>query len=162
MSDAADEPFDELDAAILADLAAAYSAADPPPADLGPRVAFAIALDRDDLEIEAALLIEDRPIGAGARGLDQPRTLTFDCPALTIMVTVVPLADGRRRLDGWLAPPAALTVDLRTAGSDTTTHTVRADETGRFVVDEVEAGLAQLTVRLEGVGRSVATPAITL
>jgi hypothetical protein len=161
MSDAADVPLDEVDAAILAELADAYTAADPPPADLDARVSFAIALAHDDQEIEVALLTEDLLAGAGARSSDQARTLTFDCAALTIMITVAPLPGGGLRLDGWLAPPAALTVDVRAGGSATVTDTVRADDTGRFVVDEIAPGLAQVTVRLPA-GRSVATPAILL
>ena len=39
---------------------------------------------------------------------------------------------------------------------------VTADDTGRFVIEAVPAGLAQLTVRLPAAGRTVVTPAVVL
>ena len=162
MAEAADAPLDDVDAAVLAELAAMYTAADPPPSDLDDRVSFAVALQHGDLEMEVARLTEDLLVGAGARAADQPRTLTFDCPALTVMVTVVAVPRDQRRLDGWLAPAGALVVDVRAGGSDTVTHTVTADSTGRFVVESVPAGLAQLTVHLARSGRTVVTPAVVL
>ena len=162
MSEAADAPLDEVDAAVLAELAAAYTVADPPPPDLDERVTFAVALHHGGLEVEVARLTEDLMVGSGARAAEQPRTLTFDCESLTVMVTVVVLPGDRRRLDGWLAPPAPLVVELRAGGSDAVTHTVMADETGRFVVEAVPPGLAQLTVHLPRAGRTVVTPAVVL
>src|ERR671931_237802 len=100
MSESADAPLDDSDAAILAELAAAYSLADPPPADLDERVRFAIALG--DIDAEVARLAGGRP----------PR-----------------------------APPRA---ESRPGGGRHATHAVTADDTGRFVVDDVPLGLAQL------------------
>jgi hypothetical protein len=159
---AADDPLDEFDQRVLDELAAAFAEVDPPPADLDQRVGFAIALGRD-LELEVARLSEDQLVGSGARaGPDRVRTLTFDCATLTVMVTVVALPGDRRRLDGWLAPAAPLAVDVRAGGSSEVTHTVTADETGRFVIDGVPPGLAQLTVHLPEPGRTVVTPAVVL
>ena len=160
MSESADAPLDDSDAAILAELAAAYSLADPPPADLDERVRFAIALG--DIEAEVARLAEDVLVGSGARAGEQPRTVTFDSESLTVMVTVVVLPGGRRRIDGWLAPPAPLRVEMRTAGSRHATHAVTADDTGRFVVDDVPLGLAQLIVHLTERERAVITPSVVL
>ena len=115
MSESADAPLDEIDAAILDDVAAAYSLADPPPPDLDERVQFALALR--DLDAEVAHLSEDVLVGSGARASEHPRTITFDAASLTLMVTVVVLPRDRRRVDGWLAPPAPLRVEMRTAGS---------------------------------------------
>jgi hypothetical protein len=162
MSEAADAPLDDADAAVLAELAAMYSTADPPPSDLDARVSFAVALQHGDLEMEVARLTEDLLVGAGASAADQPRTLTFDCPALNVMVTVVALPGDQRRIDGWLAPAGPLVVDVRAGGSDAVTHTVTADATGRFVVGSVPAGLAQLTVHLARSRRTVVTPAVVL
>jgi hypothetical protein len=156
----ADAPLDEVDADVLAELAAAYAVADPPPPDLDERVTFAVALHHG--EVEVARLTEDLVVGSGARAAEQPRTLTFDGESLTVMVTVVALPGDRRRLDGWLAPPASLAVELRAGGSAGVTHAVTADETGRFVIEAVPAGLAQLTVRLPAAGRTVVTPAVVL
>jgi hypothetical protein len=159
---AADEPLDEVDLAVLGQLAAAYAEADPPPPDLDDRVTFAIALDRGDAETEVARLAGDLLAASGARAADQPRTLTFDAESLTVMVTVVASAGDRFRIDGWLAPPAPLTVELRAGGQPTVTHTAAADDTGRFVIEAVPAGLAQLTVHLPETGRTVVTPAVVL
>lgn len=159
---AADEPLDEVDLALLGELAAAYGEIDPPPADLDDRVTFAIALDRGDAETEVARLAAELLTGSGARAADQPRTLTFDAESLTVMVTVVALPGGRFRIDGWLAPAAALTVELRAGGQAAVTHAVTADDTGRFVIEAVPAGLAQLTVHLPDSGRTVVTPAVVL
>jgi hypothetical protein len=159
---AADEPLDEFDLTVLDELAATYAAADPPPADLYDRVKFAIALDRD-LDLEVAQVAEDVLVGSGARaGAGQARTLTFDCATLTVLVTVVPLPGGLRRIDGWLAPAAPLAIEVRSGGSGEITHAVTADEAGRFVIDGVPPGLAQLTVHVPQSGRTVVTPAVVL
>jgi hypothetical protein len=78
------------------------------------------------------------------------------------MVTVVVLPRDQRRIDGWLAPAGPLVVDVRAGGSAAVTHTVTADATGRFVVESLPAGLAQLTVHLPRSPRAVVTPAVTL
>ena len=160
MSESADAPLDEVDAAILDELAATYSVVDPPPADLDDRVIFAMAVR--DLDAEVARLSEDVLVGSGARAGEQPRTVTFDSASLTVMVTVVVLPGGWRRVDGWLAPPAPLQVEMRTAGSRDPTHAVTADDTGRFVVDTVPPGLAQLIVHLPEPDRTVVTPPLVL
>ena len=170
---APDAGWDEVDEAILDQLHAVHMRLDPPPADLDDRVRFAIALDT--LDAEVARLQDDLMVGSGARRLDgtdgaeRARTLTFDADSRTIMVTVVDLPDGRVRLDGWLAPPGPLRVELRLGGAKPA-HTTTADEAGRFVFDRVRRGLAQLRVRAEASGRSavgetirdVVTPAFTL
>ena len=51
---------------------------------------------------------------------------------------------------------------MRTAGSRETTHAVTADDTGRFVVDGVPSGLAQLIVHLPELDRTVVTPPVVL
>lgn len=160
MSESADAPLDDLDAAILDEVAAAYSLADPPPTDLDDRVRFAVALRQVDAEV--ARLTQDVLVGSGARAVEQPRTVTFDSDSVTVMVTVVVQPGGRRRLDGWLAPPAPLRVELRTAGSPEVTHAVTAEDTGRFVVDGVPPGLAQLIVHLGEPDRTVVTPPVVL
>ncbi len=160
MSESADAPLDDIDAAILDELAATYSLVDPPPSDLDDRVIFAVALR--DVDAEVARLSEDVLVGSGARAGEQPRTVTFDSTSLTVMVTVVVMPGGRRRVDGWLAPPAALRVEMRTAGRRDPTHAVTADDTGRFVVDDVPPGLAQLIVHLPEPDRTVVTPPLVL
>jgi hypothetical protein len=164
MTHAADQPLDEIDEAILDELAIIDTLVDPPPADLDERVRFAIALR--DVDIEVARLSDDRLISSGARDTERSRTITFDSENLTVMVTVVTRPDGRRRLDGWLAPAGPLQVELRTAGGQAAgqqrLHVVTADDTGRFVLDDVEPGLTQLVVYPTGPGLTVVTPSVVL
>ena len=160
MTDAADQPLDEIDGAILDALAEVQTLVDPPPADLDERVRFAIALQHVDVEV--ARLREEVLVGSGARSAEQSRTITFDSENLTIMVTVVIRPDGRRRLDGWLAPAGPLRVDLRTMRGRRRTRSVTADEGGRFVLDGIAPGLAQLLVHGVRPGVTVVTPSMVL
>src|SRR5262245_22272486 len=160
MTDAADQPLDEIDYAILDALSEVQTLVDPAPADLDERVQFAIALQH--LDVEVARLREDVLVGSGARGAEQSRTITFDSENLTVMVTVVTRPDGRRRLDGWLAPARRLRVELRTMRGRRRTHSVTADEGGRFVLDGVASGLAQLLVHGTAPGTTVVTPSVVL
>lgn len=152
-SDAAAQPLDELDGTILADLAAFHAIIDPPPTDLDERVRFAIALeglDLDGVDVIVSRLQEDLLVGSGARGSERTRTVTFDSDSLTIMVTVAEAESHGVRLDGWLAPPGALRVELRVTSEPADAHgrsyAVTADDGGRFVFDGIVPGLAQLVV----------------
>jgi len=160
MTDAADGPLDEIDAAILDQVRSAYAVADPPPPDLDDRVRFAIALESVDVEV--ARLQEDVLAGSGARSGERTRTITFDAHSLTILISILDTAEGHVRLDGWLAPPAAHRVELRLGavpGAEVVSRQVTADELGRFVFVDVGRGLAQLVVHpAAGPGASVATP----
>jgi hypothetical protein len=158
-----DEPIDETDLAILAGLAGLYCRADPVPAELVERIQFAMELE--DLDAEVSRLRDDSDLApALARGEEQSRTVTFDSSHLTIMITISVVLDDTVRLDGWLAPPAALRVELRTSSGRLETD---ADEQGRFVIESVPRGLAQLVVRTSedgtaGDDRSVVTPSIVM
>jgi hypothetical protein len=147
------EPFDDVDASILADVHAFHALTDPPPADLTERVRFAIALedvDLDGLDVVVSRLQDDLLVGSGARGAERTRTVTFDSDSLTIMVTIAEAATGGVRIDGWLAPSGPLRVELRItrerADSRGQCYTVTADDTGRFVFDGIIPGLAQIMV----------------
>ena len=150
------------DAALLAEVRALYDAADPLPADLVERVQFAISLE--DLDLEVLRLTEGAFDLADARGDEEARTITFDCDSLTIMIRLAVTGADAVRVDGWLAPPAAHRVEIRTVGDRLVTQ---ADGDGRFVFDGVPRGLAQLVVRAgadggPGTGRSVVTPSIVV
>ena len=139
--DRMNELMSTADAELLDRLQAMWEASDPVPAGLVERVTFAIGLD--DLEFELMRLTEEVLVPAGARGAEQVRTITFGGESITVMVTVSQEGPGQFRLDGWLAPAAALSVELRRSdGSVTTT----SDEGGRFVFEEVPGGLAQLVL----------------
>jgi hypothetical protein len=155
--------LDDVDAGILGRVARMHARLDPPPADLDERVRFAIALE--DIAVEVCRLAAEELVGSGARGVERTRTVTFDAASLTVMVSVADAGTRGVRLDGWLAPPAALRVELRAQGGSS--RSVLADDAGRFVFDGVAHGLAQLLVHpVPGCGvdlaATVVTPSLTL
>lgn len=161
MTSSADLPLDDNDQAVLDRLAEVYALLDPPPADLDGRVSFAIALDGVDAEV--ARLSGQLAVGSGARGGERTRTMTFDAESRAVMITVVDRADGLVRIDGWLAPAAALGVELRLPDS-AQPWIVMTNAAGRFAFDGVPHGIAQLLVH-PAVGDAaprVVTPAFSL
>jgi hypothetical protein len=155
-----DEPMDDLDVAILRDIADLFAAIDPVPDGLVDRVQFALALE--DIDAEVSRMREE--LSVAARGEEQSRTITFDSDSLTIMVTVSPAPGDAVRLDGWLAPPGEHRVELRTSEGQLSTD---ADERGCFVLRSVPRGLAQLIVRTSAdqatqQGKSVVTPSFVV
>ena len=166
------------DPALCGQLRGMWTALDPMPADLVERVLFTLRLE--DLEVELMRLHEPAE-PAGARGAapdgrplareERAGTITFSSDSLTVLLAVTgdrtTDSAGLRRVDGWLAPAAALRVEARVAGrgGDRTLHTV-ADSDGRFSF-EAPAGLVQLLIQpTEGAAvhldRPVATPAVQL
>jgi hypothetical protein len=117
-----------------------YQAIDPVPSSLHTRIRF--ALDLDDVERELVGVCADLELAA-VRGSDQVRTITFECQLLTIAITITVTGADRYRLDGWIAPPASLPVEIRSAGSRLQTS---SDDGGRFVFEDVPTGEVQLAV----------------
>jgi len=158
----ADEPLDDADFGLLADIRGLFEAADPMPPDLPERIRFFIALR--DLEIEIARLADEEQLAVAARGPEQSRTITFDSDSLTIMIRIDANKDGTVRVDGWLAPPQRREVEMKSSADSLT---VTSDEQGRFAFPQVLRGTAQFVVRPAepgpgGAGRSVVTPALIL
>lgn len=158
----ANEPLDDLDLELLDELRAGYQALDPVPADLVARVQFGLALENIDVEI--LRLREELDLVASARGEEQCRTITFDSERLTIMIRLSASGEDAIRIDGWLAPPRARAVEIRTVGGPLTSA---VDDDGRFVVEPVPRGMAQIVVTLPGEGtrgngRTVVTPSIVV
>jgi hypothetical protein len=162
MSSSPDEPLDELDTAILAGVKDFWTVADPMPVGLADRVKFAIELDNVELEV---MRMSELAEPAAARGDEQSRLITFDSETLTIMVSIRPNPDGTIRVDGWLTPAGRHPIELRVSGGAATEScgsTTVSDEDGRFVLDTIQPGLAQLVVRPDGSTRTVTTPSISL
>jgi len=150
---------DELDEEILAGLRRLHTGLDAPPPGMAEQMLFSMAVA--ELDAEVARLQEDQLVGSGARATERTRTISFDAASLTIMVTVVELPDGRVRLDGWLAPPAPLRVELRLPEATRRSSIVAAaDEAGRFVFPSVPYGLMWLVVHRDG--STVITPSVML
>jgi hypothetical protein len=150
------EPLiDETDVAILEQLAELYAAVDPVPAGLVERARFAVALD--EIDVAMLRLVEETTLAAGARG-ERGRIFTF-ANSITLTIRIVGLTDETVRIDGWLAPPAAHLVTLRT---ETGRIERVADEDGRFVFEAAPAGLAQFVVRAEASENVLVTKAVVL
>lgn len=142
-ADRADQPLDDHDSVLLTEVAATYDDVDPVPADLVDRVRFALALDEVFDEVAQITRV---PVDAAAVRGDLADavctdTLTFAAAHLTAMVTVTRSGSGRVRVDGWVSPVGERRVTVRMQGSALETH---ADAGGRFVVDDLREGFAQL------------------
>ncbi len=147
--------------ALLAALRDMWEIGDPMPPDLPDRVLFALELENLPYE-----LLRIRPMAepVGARGDERTDTVTFASDSLTVMLALSGLALPSRALDGWIAPGAALRVELR---PESGVLSARADRHGRFAFTKVPPGLAQLVIHpTEGAGvhleRCVVAPAIRL
>lgn len=160
--DAANGPLDELDFAILTDVRALWDALDPVPPTLVDQICFAMDLESTDFEV---LRLTERMRFEVARGEEQSRLITFDSDSLTIMIKIDQNRNGTVRLDGWLTPPASHPIELRTMDGSMVTA---SDDGGRFALDGIRPGMAQLVVRPNGTqtpadqGRTVTTPSIVL
>jgi hypothetical protein len=140
--------------ALLGDLRAMWEELDPAPPDLASRALFRLEVESafDAGDLDAELMSLEGPLAlAGARGTETASSITFSSASLTVMLTVSPAlspalspAEARRlRLDGWIAPSAALRMELRTTAG---VEEACADDDGRFVFSDVPAGLVQLTI----------------
>lgn len=147
------------DFALLDALARMWESHDPPPADLADRMVLAVQVEQlhaDLLELESSWA---EPVGA--RGVSPAHTLTFSNDDVSLLVTVAVGADGRRRLDGWVAPAAGGTVEARRA--DAAPRQADVDENGRFVLDGLPGGLVQLLYRpADGDQGAVVSPPVRL
>lgn len=156
------EPLDDADEEILARIAAMYAELDPVPLDLVDRVVFGLALDEVYAEV-AKLQRSEALAGTRAPGETMAERITFAAEQLTVMVTVTPLDAATVRMDGWLAasdPSKGWRVKLRTSTGD---RTESIDEDGRFVIEALPRGLAQLVFTpATGPEGSVVTPTFEL
>jgi hypothetical protein len=131
---------------------------DPVPTGLVDRVQFAIWLEDLDTEVEMLALTSEVDVAAGARSTETARTVTFSTDHLSIMITVSERPDGRRRVDGWVSPASSGEVVVRQADGSSRDAVVDVD--GRFALDDLAPGMAQLVLRSDD--SSVATPPIEL
>ncbi|MBB5850571.1 hypothetical protein ACFQ05_32830 [Amycolatopsis umgeniensis] len=151
-----EESLGELDRTLLLQVRELWNEADPVPETLVERIQFAVGLE--DIDLEVFRLIDCGGVPA-ARGDERSTLLTFECSRLTIMVSVGARNDGTVRLDGWIQPPTALRIEVRTSSGSIE---VSSDQEGRFAVDRVTRGMVQLIARPRGEGRTISTPAMEL
>ena len=154
-----DDVLDELDGFLLDRLDQLLDLVDPPPPELDRRIGFAVDLTR--LEAEVARLHRDLA-AAGARGSGR-RTVTFDTESLTVTLGLTPRGP-TVRIDGWLAPGKPWRVQLRllprSEEPSSRSLEVLAESDGRFVLEDVPHGLAQVVVHREA-GDGPRTPVVT-
>jgi len=137
------EPIDDVDLAILDELASAYTALDPVPDGLVERLQFAITLDALNAEI-AQLTRMDGLVGARTDAAAEVQTVTFTSQTTSTMITVTPDGADHVRIDGWVTDGAGMAIELRTVAARLQTA---ADDDGRFVFERVRHGMAQFVLR---------------
>jgi hypothetical protein len=165
------EPMDSCDRRILTVIDELHDRDDPVPEDLNERVLFALQLEA---ELDARVAGISRPteftLVRGetelAVGQGDPASVTFDCEAVTVMVTPRPTVVGELRLDGWIGPEGIYEVEFRSPDG---ARRVLTDESGRFVLEGLpHKEMFQLVVRpdedlqREGLPAVVVTPAVRL
>jgi len=146
------------DAELFARIRSLWTDVDPLPANLVDRMIASVATD--SLSAEYALLtLVDRPSGA-VRGEQDALTLQFSDGTTSILLHVTTTARGRHRVDGWVDTSSAAIVLSQGDGIRSTTPS----ETGRFVFDDVPAGLTRvrLTTRVGDEDRTLSTPQFEL
>ncbi len=143
VEESARTPIDATDEALLDEVARLLTDIDPVPDDLVSRIQFSLALDEVYAEVAEltripadALAVRHDPM-AGER----TESLTFSAERLTAMVTVT-RADGHLRMDGWVAPAERFLVRVRMQDEQ---REVETDESGRFVLEGLLEGFAQLS-----------------
>ena len=151
------EPVSADDVALLGRLGRLWRRNDPVPVGLAERIEFALTLDALETEVATLTQVDLAPTGSRAGATEAVRTVTFTSETLDTMVTLTDAPDGTVRVDGWIAPAAAMRVEVLVAGS---TLEVDADEDGRFVLESVPRGLAKFALHPEG--RTVLSPTIEL
>jgi hypothetical protein len=157
----ADAPLDASDATVLGMIADFYDRIDPVPLDLVDRLQFSITLDALNAELAELIQLPEAALASRAEQASVVKTLTFTSDSLTTMVAISPDGPDRVRIDGWIAPASAVTVELH---QGSLARQVSADADGRFAFDEVAHGLTRFVVRAArpGAHPPVLTPAVEI
>ena len=165
------EPLDSCDERILSVINELHHRDDPIPNDLNERVQFVLELEAVlDAKVASVYRPSELALVRGDTELTvnqgDPASITFDCEAVTVMVTPRPSAVQEMRLDGWIGPEGTYDVELR---SPQGSRRVSTDESGRFVLEELPNNeMFQLVIRpdealqREGLPAVVVTPAVRL
>jgi hypothetical protein len=143
------------DAELLASLRRLWTDADPVPPGLAEAVLLRLAPELDDAEL--LLLVESAALGEHVRGTDGPPRIRFRLDDVEVLLQLDDAANGRVRVDGWLAPGQAGTAVLRTDRAELESV---VEQTGRFAFPVVPAGTATLELRLDR--RRLRTPSFPI
>jgi hypothetical protein len=134
------------DAALLRAVAELWALVDPPPDDLAEGALARIAVE--DLDFDLLSLVDPGASLAGVRHSAAAEdeggawSLEYDGPDFHVYVRLGHVED-HVRVDGWIVPARALTVQLRTEHHRTPLETT-ADEFGRFEFSQVPSGVTRL------------------
>ncbi|MGL4339478.1 MAG: hypothetical protein ACRCSP_03510 [Rhodoglobus sp.] len=127
---------------LFARLRQMWNDRDPMPADLIDSVLVAIAADSLATEYALLTMVETSRELSGVRGpAEESTTFQFSDGTMTMLLRVSPTSDGRRRVDGWLAPAFAGIVRLTQGHND---YATVVSPEGRFECEDVAAGPTRL------------------
>lgn len=157
----AHQAIDANDMTVMAALAGLHDAIDPVPADLVERITFTLAWA--EVEEELAQLVEPShartPTGVRSSA-GQARSMTFAADDATLTVMVTTTGRDRRRLDGWIESPTAVTAQVRLVGE---VRKAVVSQEGRFELADLPAGTVQVMLVDVSDGHTVLmTPAMSL
>jgi hypothetical protein len=151
---------------LLAGIRSHWESHDPLPEGMVARLqtVAALAASDTDLDIELMLLVERTEELAGARGASTTAyTLRFARDGVDLLLRVS--TDGRRsRIDGWVVPPASITVTVQreadTGWTDETT--LEVTDAGRFELPDLTPGMLRLRLDPADGSSSFMTPAFEI
>jgi hypothetical protein len=147
---------------LLERVRAVWEQRDPVPSGLVARMqsAAALAAESGGLDLELMLLVERSDELAGTRGgADAAYTKRFSHAGLDLLVRVA-----GSRLDGWVVPPAPVTVVVQRSVRDgwTDLASVAVGATGRFELPDLAPGLLRLRLEPGDGAAAFQTPAFEL
>ncbi len=156
----ASQVIDADDMVVMETLARLHDALDPVPPDLVERAMFTVAWAEVEEEL-ARLVASDDGSLVGVRGdAGQARSMTFASDHATLTVMVTTTGRDRRRLDGWIESPSAVTAQVRLVGE---MRHATVTQGGRFELADLPAGVVQVMLVDVADGHTVlATPAMSL
>ena len=143
---------------LLADLRAMWRATDPPPPGLVDDVLLRLAPELDDDAELLALLAESDALD-GVRAVGGTRTFAGD--GIDLLLSIGRTPDGRRRIDGWIAPPDASPRPSWSAPSAARPSSATPGGS-RSPRSPPATAVLDLTVRIAGAVRRLRTPAFPL
>lgn len=157
MTEAFQQPMDELDDEILEQVQDLFDALDPPPADLTEEVVVAISLAAIDAEI--ATLQDQSELLLRTSGAASTDAVTFTGSSVQLMVSTSEDDGDTIRIDGWVTG-GGVEVELM-RGAESTPAV--ADAHGRLVWRRVPHGQVRFLIHPPTSGaRPVLTPVIEL